>query len=287
MNDFAPPYQAPTANGAEPSTFSTVKSFLLSVLDYAGKKAWVYSIMMVLLGLTEGVGLVMLIPLLQLIGFGDEGPSDKTSLFLRAFFETTGLPFTLATVLCAYMVIVGAHSLASRYLEVLNARLSFGYTQFMQDRVYNAFARAEWLCSTRMSGAEVIRVLTNDLIRVGHAARQLLELIAVVVLTLIYIGVVLSVSPVMALFVLASTSAIFLFLRPFNRQAHSLGEVYQAATSGLYFVASEHVNGMKVAKSYSLESEHAGRFSVITQQVAEKGIRFLQVDAATQMYHRI
>src|SRR5208283_2668516 len=47
------------------------------------------------------------------------------------------------------------------------------------------------------------------------------------------------------------------------------------------------ISGMKVAKSYGLESEHATRFSVTTKQVAAKGIRFLQVDAATQMYHRI
>ena len=55
----------------------------------------------------------------------------------------------------------------------------------------------------------------------------------------------------------------------------------------MYFVANEHVSGMKVAKGYSLESEHTARFSEITKQVATKGIRFLQVDAATQMYHRI
>ncbi|MGO9376012.1 MAG: ABC transporter ATP-binding protein [Syntrophobacteraceae bacterium] len=287
MNDLPSQDQVSTGTGTELSSFSTAKSFLLSVLKYAGKKAWIYFTMVVLLGLTEGVGLIMLIPLLHLIGFDEGGTSDRTSLFVRAFFDKTGLPLTLATILCAYMVIVGTHAIASRYQEVLNARLSFGYTQFMQDRFYNAFARAEWLCSTQMSGSNVIRVLTSDLVRIGYATRQLLELIAIVVLTLIYIGVVLSISSVMAFFVLASVTAIFLLLRPYNRQAYGLGQVYQTATSNLYFVANEHISGMKVAKSYGLESEHATRFSVTTKQVAAKGIRFLQVDAATQMYHRI
>lgn len=287
MNDPPPQDHISTGTGTGLSSFSTAKSFLLSVLKYAGKKAWIYFTMVVLLGLTEGVGLIMLIPLLHLIGFDEGGTSDRTSLFVRAFFDKTGLPLTLATILCAYMVIVGTHAIASRYQEVLNARLSFGYTQFMQDRLYNAFARAEWLCSTQMSGSDVIRVLTSDLVRIGYATRQLLELIAVVVLTLIYIGVVLSISSVMAFFVLASVTVIFLLLRPYNRQAYGLGEVYQTATSNLYFVANEHISGMKVARSYGLESEHATRFSAITKQVAAKGIRFLQVDAATQMYHRI
>src|SRR5208283_4021626 len=159
MNDLPPQDHISTGTGTELSSFSTAKSFLLSVLKYAGKKAWIYFTMVVLLGLTEGVGLIMLIPLLHLIGFDEGGTSDRTSLFVRAFFDKTGLPLTLGTILCAYMVVVGTHAIASRYQEVLNARLSFGYTQFMQDRLYNAFARVDWLCSTQMSGSNVIRVL--------------------------------------------------------------------------------------------------------------------------------
>jgi ATP-binding cassette, subfamily C, bacterial len=287
MNDLPSHDQVSTGTRTELSRFATAKSFFFSVLEYADKKALISFIMMVFLGLTEGVGLVMLIPLLHLIGFDGGGTSDKTSLLVNAFFDKTGLPCSLETVLCAYMIIVGTHAIASRYLEVLTARLSFGYTQFMQDLIYNAFARAEWLFSTQMGGANLIRVLTSDLVRAGYATRQLLELIATVLLTLIYLGVILSVSSVLPLFVIASIAVIFLSLRPGNRQAHNLGEVYQREISNLYFATNEHVSGIKVAKSYGLESEHATRFSVITKQVAAKGIRFLQVDAATQMYHRV
>ncbi|MHC1727796.1 MAG: ABC transporter transmembrane domain-containing protein [Syntrophobacteraceae bacterium] len=287
MDGLPPRDQDSTRTETAPSSFSTAKSFLLSVLGYAGKKALTYFTMMVLLGLTEGVGILMFIPLLNLIGF-EAGPTSNTaSHYVRAFFDMAGLPLTLETVLCAYIAIVGAHAIAGRYLETLNARLSFGYTKFMQDRLYNAFLRVDGLCSAQMSGVDVIRVLTNDLTRAGFAGRQLLELIATVALTLIYTGVVLTISWVMALFVLASIGMILLFLRPYNRKAHDLGEVYQSATRNLYFVANEHVNGIKIARSYGLQSEHAARFSAITKEAAEKGIHFLQVDAATQMYHQI
>lgn len=287
MNDLPPHDQGSTGTGTELPRLSTAKSFFLSFLKYAGKKAWIYFTMTVLLGLTEGVGLIMVIPLLHLIGFDEGGRPDRTSLLVRDFFDMTGLPLTLSTILCAYIAIVGTHTMASRYQEVLNARIGLGYTRFMQDRMYRAFARVEWLCLTQMRGTDVVRVITNDLIRVGRGTELLLELIAVVVLTLIYIGVVLSVSCVMSLLVLASIAVIFLFLQPYNRQAHSLGEIYQTAIENIYLVASEHLGGMKIAKSYGLESEHAKSFSVITEQVAEQGIRFIQVDAATQMYHRI
>ena len=253
MNDLPSQDQGATGTRTELSGVSTAKSLVLSFLKYAGKKAWVYFAMAVVLGLSEGAGLIMLIPLLHLIGFDEGGKSDRASLLVRAFFDMTGLPLTLSTILCVYIAIVSAHAIAGRYQEVLNARLSLGYTQFMQDRLYKAFVRVEWLCLAQMRGTDVVRVLTNDLIRIGFATGKLLELIAIVILTLIYIGVVLSVSCIMTLLVLASIAVILLFLQRYNRQARSLGEAYQKAVENMYVLASEHLSGMKIAKSYGLE----------------------------------
>ena len=271
----------------QPPGFSTVKSYLSSFLRYSGAKAWISLLVMVLLGLSEGVGLIMLIPFLQLIGFDGAEKSDRISLLVSDLFAMTGLPLTLPTILCAYVSILGIHALASRYQEGLNARMMLGYTQFMQDRLYKAFARVDWLCFTKTSGTGVIRVLTSDLIRAGFATRQLLELIAAVILTTIYIGVALSVSVVMTMFAVACAVVIFLILQPYNRKAHSLGEEFQTTVEDMYWVASEHLGGMKIAKSYSLEYEHAQSFSAVTNQVAAKAIRFFQVDAVTKMYHQM
>ena len=273
--------------GMSPPGFSTAKSYLSSFLRYAGGRAWIALLVMVLLGLSEGVGLIMLIPLLQLVGIGGAETPDRISLLVKDFFQTAGLPLTLPAILGLYALILGVHAVASRYQEGLNARMSLGYTQFMQDRVYTAFARVKWLSFTRMRGSEVIRVVTGDLIRAGFATRRLLELMATVVLTVIYIGVALSVSWVMTLVALACATVIFLILQPLNRQAHSLGEELQTTVDDMYRVATEHLGGMKIAKSYSLEEEHARSFSAVTSQVAAKAIRFLMVDADTQMYHQL
>ena len=243
--------------------------------------------MMVLLGLSEGVGLIMLIPFLQLLGFDRSEPSDQISLLVQGLFQMTGLPLSLPAILCVYVSILGVHALASRYLEGLNAKLIQGYTQFMQDRLYTAFARVEWLCFTQTSVTDVIRAVTSDLIRAGFATRRLLELLAVVILTIIYLGVAMSVSWVMTVFALACGTIIFLILQPYIRQARSVGEEFQTLLEDMYWVASEHLGGMKIAKSYSLSSEHAQKFGIVTGQVAAKAIRFVQVDADTKMYHQM
>jgi ATP-binding cassette subfamily C protein len=273
--------------GLTSSEFSTARSYLFSFLRHTGEKAWISLSMMVLLGLSEGVGLIMLIPFLQLLGFDRSEPSDQISLLVRGLFQTTGLPLSLPAILCVYVSILGVHALAGRYLEGLNAKIIQGYTQFMQDRLYTAFARVEWLCFTQTSVTDVIRAVTSDLIRAGFATRRLLELLAVVILTIIYLGVALSVSWVMTVFALACGTIIFLILQPYIRQARSLGEEFQTLLEDMYWVASEHLGGMKIAKSYSLASEQAQKFATVTGQVAAKAIRFVQVDADTKMYHQM
>ena len=61
--------------GMSSSEFSTARSYLFSFLRYTGEKAWVSLSMMVLLGLSEGVGLIMMIPFLQLLGL-DRSEND-------------------------------------------------------------------------------------------------------------------------------------------------------------------------------------------------------------------
>jgi ATP-binding cassette, subfamily C, bacterial len=281
------PIQDADGMGLPRSGLSTTKSYLSSFFRYAGGKAYISLLIMVLLGLSEGVGLIMLIPFLQLIGFDGAEQPDRISLLVKGLFEMTGLPLTLPTILAVYVAILGVHAVASRYQEGLNTRLSLGYTQFMQDRLYSAFARVEWLYFTQTKGADVIRVVTSDLIRAGFATRQLLALIAVVILTTIYIGVALSVSWLMTLVALACAVAIFLMLRPLIRRAHSLGEEFQTTVEDMYWLATEHLGGVKIAKSYNLDLEHAKNFSAVTKQVASKAIRFLLVDADTKMYHQL
>lgn len=271
----------------QPSGFSSAKSYLLSFLRFAGKKAWISSVLMVMLGLTEGVGLLMLIPFLQLLGLGGAEKPGEIFFLLKDIFDITGLTLSLPIILCACVFIVGVHAVVGRYQEVLNARLILGYTKFMQDRLYAAFARVEWLCFTRISGADVVRVVTNDLPRVGFATRQLLELFATFVLTVIYICVALSVSWVMTLFALTCTVLIFLLLQPYNKQAYTLGEAFQTTLEDMYSVASEHVGGMKLARSYGLEYDYARNFFVITDKTSGQGAHFIQVNATTKMYHQI
>ena len=174
--------------------------YIKTLFRYAGIKAWVSLGLMVFLGLTQGVGLLMLIPFLRLIGLGDgEDPGGLAAKIGRIFTEL-GLPLTMPSILCVYVGIVAAHAMVTRYGAVLNTQITYGFTQALRNNLYRALCRAEWLCFLRTRSSDVTHVLTSDLQRVGFAAQQLLQLIGTVVIAGVHIAVALIISVPMTLF---------------------------------------------------------------------------------------
>ena len=104
-------------------------SYLRTFIHFAGWKAWVSIALMVLLGFTQGVGLLMLLPFLKIIGIGDSGASGGAGIaWIEKFFISTGIPLNLPVVLLLYILIVATQAFALRNQQVLNAELVNGFT---------------------------------------------------------------------------------------------------------------------------------------------------------------
>ena len=261
--------------------------YIKTLFRYAGIKAWVSLGLMVFLGLTQGVGLLMLIPFLRLIGLGDgEDPAGLAAKIGRIFTEV-GLPLTMLSILCVYVGIVAAHAMVTRYGEVLNTKIIYGFTQVLRNSLYQALCRTEWLCFLRTRGSDVTHVLTSDLQRVGFATQQLLQLVGAVIIAGVHIAVALIISVPMTLFALACGGGFLLVLRPFNRQSNTFGRRLRGSMNDMYSAVTEHLSGMKIAKSYSLEDLHEQNFQGITNGVTDQMVRFTRINAATRMYYGI
>ena len=150
-------------------------SYLRMFLNYAGWKVWVSIALMLLLGFTQGIGLLMLLPFLKIIGIGDSGASGGAGVALiENFFIETGIPLNLTVVLALYILIVSTQALASRYQQVLNAELVNGFTLFLRNRFNRALTYTGWLTYIRTKAADITHVLTSEIGRVAGVTRQLL-----------------------------------------------------------------------------------------------------------------
>ncbi|MHB8069318.1 MAG: ABC transporter transmembrane domain-containing protein [Desulfobaccales bacterium] len=246
---------------AQPSLFW---SYLVAVCRYARVKAVVSLALLIALGLTEGIGLLMIIPLLQLIGFGSTTDSGGITGFIGRLLALAGLPLSLWTILGVYVILVSASAAASRFREVLNMEIVQGFTHFLRNDLYATLTRVDWLSFTRIRAADITHVLTAAMEMVGVGIQQLLLLVSTVVLVAVNLGVAFTLSPPMTALALGTGGLLLLILRPFNRQALHTGEELHQARKEMFAVVTDHLSGMKVAKSYGLEKHYAQHFRLAT-----------------------
>jgi len=276
------------AESTAPKGSKLLFSYLRTFLHFAGWKTWASIALMVVLGFTQGVGLLMLLPFLKIIGIGDSGASGGAGVALiEKFFIETGIPLNLPVVLVLYVLIVTTQALATRYQQVLNAELVNGFTLFLRNRFNRALTYTGWLTYIRTKAADVTHVLTSEIGRVAGVTRQLMVLPGNLLVVLVQLGVAYSISPPMTAAAIVCGGCLLLIMRPYNLRVQLSGKALRNSTNSMYSSILEFMAGMKVAKSYGVEQSHLEIFRKNSTEISKQLVRFTRIMSTTGMYFQI
>jgi ATP-binding cassette, subfamily C, bacterial len=271
---------------AAPSKEREFRDYLRDFLHFSGVRAIFAIALLVAVGVTEGVGLLMLIPFLQLLGIGDTTPEGIVGVVGR-IWNATGLPMNLFTVLAVYVGIVSLYAFVQRFSTLLNGRLSHAFTRGLRNELFEAMARVQWVNFTQIRGSDINHVLTANISAVENGTFALFVLISTVFIVAVNIGVALALSVPLTMVALASSAVLLVLLRPLNRQSYRLGEEWRQTMSAMFGVLMEHLGGMKLAKSFGAEARHVRSFCDLSSGLEAQANRFTGLLTATQMYYDI
>jgi len=223
---------------------------------------------MICLSTIEGISLLMLVPLLQLVGLNvQEGSIGRLAEFISSIFSIIGIHPTLITVLGIYVLIVIIHSLLRRWETSVSLTLEYEFVVRLREKLYRAIANTNWLFFARNRVSDFTHALTIEMERIGAATYYILNLLATSIVLIVYILLAIKLSAMMTGLVFLCGIALLLLLKKKTRIAHETGEGLSEAMSGLYNAISEHLNGMKTAKSYGVEERHIEIFGRLAEQV--------------------
>lgn len=262
------------AKGALPTVRGTLRTYVGILLRTMTWKVALALALMVCVGLTESIGLLLLVPILQLVGIDvGHGTMGNIASYISAIFTTLGVSLTLASVLVAYVVIVSLHGLLRRWQTTVNLSLQYNFVALLQQRLHRAITYSTWLSFSKSRSSDFTHALTTELERVGAATHQLMILFATALLAAIYTAFALKLSPPMTGLVLAGGGALTLLFSTKARVTYQIGEELSRARKSLYAAITEHFGGMKVAKIYGAEGRHSSAFTTLTEHTRYMNIR--------------
>jgi ATP-binding cassette subfamily C protein len=236
-------------------------------------------------GLAEGVGLLVLIPLLQLVGLdAQQGSLGRIVALFASTFAAVGLAPTLPAVLALYVAIVSGQAVLQRQQSAAQARLREAVVHRLRVRLYAAIAATTWVYFSRTRASVFGEMLTRRVDRVATAAYYLLDIFATGVLALVYVALAFRVSPAMTGFVVICGALLALVLRERLHIARRAGEQYTDASTRLYSATFDHLESMKMAKGYGAERRHTARFAELSTGLATASIQANDASARTRQW---
>ncbi len=260
--------------------------YLRDLFRQAGTKAYFAIAVLIVMGLTQGVGLLMLIPFLQLIGIGDSAPEGIVAI-IGKIWRFTGLPLSLPAVLVVYVGIVSLYAVIQRWSTILNSKLSHAFTRKLRDDLFRAMARVQWLRFIQIRGSDINHVMTSNLATIDSGTYGLFALISTIFVVFVHIGIAMMLSLPLTCVAIASSGLLLLVLRPLNRRSYELGEEWRQTMAALFGVLMDHLSGMKVAKSFGAEDRHIRSFCSLSGNLEQQANRFAGILSSTGMYYEI
>ena len=245
------------------------KRLVAAILTIAPGRALLALLLALALGLAEGVGLLALVPLLQLVGLEAGGSLGPIMAGFSDAFDVIGLTPTLPLVLTLYVVIVLIQALLQRAQSAAQASMREEITHGLRSRLYRAIQGTSWVYFSKTRGSVFAELLTHVVDRVATAVDYLLDLFVILVIGGVYIALALRVSQTMSLLVLGAGVVLGLTVRTRLTMSRRAGERYGHAITELHNAAADHLNSVKLAKSYNAVERHAAQFEELSRELGD------------------
>lgn len=243
---------------------SGVGPFLAEFWRYDRRSALLSLILNLAGAMLEGLGLMLLLPLLTLAGVfgGSEGqalpfrlpegcllafegfPQDRKLLLMLGFF--VGLIVLQATVgLCR---------------ERHSQRLQLRFVDHLRNTLFGALARSRWSFLAQHHSSEFLSVLTTDISRLGTGAIFLMQLVTQMTLLTVYLTVAFSLSPPITGLAMLTGAALWWGLRKSRDAARLSGVVLSRANQQLCNEIQEFLGALKLIKIHGEEAGYQSQF---------------------------
>lgn len=261
-----------TAGARMAGPLGAARAFARDVARFAGPRGAAAAALVALGALFEGLGLVLLVPLLGVV-FGLAPPGGLLQRGADLLFGAAGVHGTfgrLASILAAFSGLVIVRAVAVYRRDMTLTDLQSGFVERQRLLVTERLAGASWDQVARLRHARVVHVMSADIQRAGLAAHFLLQGLTAGVMLAVQGAVAILLSPLLAAITLALLAVGGLALVPLLRRSHVLGGDVTNAQFGLLDTTARFLGGLKLATAQGLQSRFVAEFQATLQTLRRR-----------------
>ncbi|WNF35281.1 ABC transporter ATP-binding protein [Bacillaceae bacterium IKA-2] len=261
--------------------------FLKKLHRLSGKTLYINLVAMVLISLLEGVGILLLIPMISMSGVLNIDTAGTPIAAIVNYLDA--MPFTigLSFILGIYVTIIIGQNLIQRQITIQNTRIQQGFYRHLRMETYSGLLHADWNFFIKNRKTDLINLLTNELGRASSGTNSFLQFITSLIFTIIQICFAFWLSPGITIFLLVSGLILLLCSKRFLRRSFELGNrTYELGKNYLGGI-TDHLNGIKEIKSNTLEKSRIDWFDLLTKRMHDEKLAYTKLHTKSQLYYKI
>ncbi|MEK4602938.1 ABC transporter ATP-binding protein [Bacillus sp. FSL L8-0099] len=261
--------------------------FMKKLYSSAGKILYVNLFGMVLISLLEGIGIILLLPMISMTGIINTG--EETSFIAPVYRILQNFPKTtsLISILGIYVLIVLSQNILQRNITLRDARTQQVFVRKLRVEAYSMILKAKWRFFLEKRKTNLINILTTELARVSYGINLILQLLATILFTFIQVGLAFLLSPQVTVFVLGFGLLFLVASRVFIKKARILGGKTSELAKDYLSGITDHFNGIKDIKSNTLEGSRLDWFQSITKKMSSEQMEYMRIRSNSQLFYKI
>lgn len=261
--------------------------FMKKLHSFSGRMLYINLLGMVLVSLLEGIGILLLIPMISMSGIVKV--NDSSTLFSEMFEFLHSIPesLSLPLILGGYIVLVVVQSLLQQNVTLRNVKILIDFTNHLRLETYRALLLANWSFFVRKRKSDFINALTEELGRVVGGTNLFLQFFTSLIFTLVQIGVSFWLSPSITVFVLVSGLIIAYFSKKYIKKSRALGNQTSEIAKSYLGGITDHFNGVKDIKSNTLEESRYTWLRNWCQKVEHEQLEYQKIRNHSQLFYKV
>ncbi|HXV07683.1 MAG TPA: ABC transporter ATP-binding protein [Burkholderiales bacterium] len=248
-----------------------VLGFSREVFAFAGAGGLATLALMTLVAVSEGAGIVLLVPLLALVGIA---PQQQLPAWTHGLLDGDAGPGGLYLVLAVFLGLLAARQLLLLRQNERVARLRFRFVNHIRRRVLEALMQVQWRYLSRGMLQRQAQVLTLDVNRIGEACELLFRLGAAALFLAMQVTIAAVLAPGFTALALGSMILTQWLLRRRLVLASHRGDALTQRHNALFVVLSNLKGMLRITRMTGASQRLLDTFERETGALAEQAVAY-------------
>lgn len=224
---------------------------------HSGYRLCALILLLLLTGVSDGISMMLLYPLLEMVGMGTSTQANSGVLgeVFHKVFAWFGMQPTFANVsliLLASFLVQGILFTAQNWLLI---DIQKKYIAAWQQQLFSDFMSAQWSYFVSQKLGEMVNVILVECPRLGAAFFAILQLIVAATILCIYLAIAFVVSWQLLLYLVAAALLLFVLVHPIRRATRRYGLEIGQINADMAATLNEMLGGAKLIKASAGEAK--------------------------------